>query len=187
MKRLGNYWKRYLGAGLAVFGLTAAAWAADAETSATAARLPGGSGTATATARYEGDHGFARTDTRTGQVNVARGVAVGVDEHGVSVSVSTAVAPRNGPAIATNFNMSIGLNGSATSTGRVTATGGVERSVTAGGATATRPAGPVASSVASGRTDPGGVVRAATTSDSTRRGVIPRPVAAKRVIRLARG
>lgn len=125
--------------------------AADAETDASANARPGG-GSAAATARYDGDHGFARTDTRTGQVNVARGVAVGVDEHGLALSVSNAVAPRHGPAIGTTFNLNIGRDGDVSgSTGVSIAGGGLERGVTVGGnAGDRRPAVALASGVTRG-------------------------------------
>ena len=160
---------------LGMFGslfATAAALAGDAETSA---RASGGgwrrSGTATATARYEGHLGFARSDTRTGRLNLARGVAVGVDEDGVSLSLSTAIAPRLGPAFATNFNLSIGTDGSLShSTSTSMALGGSSREVSAGGATTTRRGGS-ATSLASGRTRHGGVVHATTRSHNHR----PRP------------
>jgi len=155
-----------------------AALASDAETSATATR--GRTGTAAATAHYAGEVGFARTTTSTGAVNVARAVAVGVDENGVSLSVSTAVAPRSGPAVATNFNLSIGTNGEvARSTGRAEAVGGAARTVSAGGKASSTPAGSVAISHASGSTSCGGVVRVNTRSHHE-----PERVVVKRVIRV---
>jgi hypothetical protein len=141
------------------------AWASDAQTSA---RATGGRGpgSATATARYEGDVGFARTDTRTGRVNLARGVAVGFDEDGLSLSLSTAVAPRNGPAFATNFNMTIGANGEvATSAGHSNATGGVARTVESGGRATSTPWGSDSAATAGGHTAHGGRVSASTRSD----------------------
>lgn len=152
--------------------------ASDAETSATATGGRGRSGTATATARYAGDAGFARTDTRTGNANLARGVAVGVDENGISLSVSLAIAPQRGPAYATNFNLTFDTNGDgATSFGNVVATGGTRRTVTAGGRATTAPRGPVATSMASGVARNGGIVRTVTHSDR-------REVAVRRIIRL---
>jgi hypothetical protein len=124
-------------AGFSLFA--AAAFASDAETSATAGPGRYGTGTAGATAHYEGDYGFARTDSRTGQVNVARGVAVGVDEDGISLSLSNALAPRYGPAVATNFNMSIGADGRvSSSTGRAEADGPATVAVAGGTNTAGR-------------------------------------------------
>lgn len=157
-------------------GLATPTLASDAETSATATRGYGRSGTATGMARYEGDLGFARTDTRTGRINAARSVALGVDRDGVSLSVSHAIAPQRGPALAANFNMSIGRNGTSHSSGHSVARGGLERSVTAGGATTsgTRYSRPVATSIAGGKTSFGGVVRAQTRSHSSpERRIVP--------------
>lgn len=164
MKALGNILTvRNVAAVLTCVCANAWTWASEAETSARAAGGSGGS--ALATARYGGDVGFARTDTRTGQVSLARGVAVGVDERGLSLSVSLAIAPERGPALATNFNMSIGSNGDAAiSTGRAAATGGVGHTVFAGGSTRATPYGAVATSKAGGSSR-GGFVRANTRSD----------------------
>ena len=62
---------------------TAAVSASDARTSATASGGPAGPGTAAATASFAGERGFTRTQTRTGDVNHARAVAVGIDEDGL--------------------------------------------------------------------------------------------------------
>jgi hypothetical protein len=141
--------------------LTPLAMASDAKSSATASSGRGRSGTAAASASYKGDHGFARTNTKSGAINLARGVAVGVDKNGLSLSVSTAVASRFGPAVATNFNMSIGRDGhSSASVGRAVATGGRNRSVSAGGATTTHRGGS-SMSYATGR---GAKVKAVTKS-----------------------
>lgn len=144
--------------------LSALALAADGETSASASSGRGRSGTAAASAHYAGDVGFARSDTRTGRINLARGVALGVDENGLALSVSTAIAPRFGPAIATTFNMSLGRDGhSSASFGTALAQGSAERRVNAGGATTSRPGGSTVAS-ASGQA-PGGVVRVAAKSE----------------------
>jgi len=156
-----------LSASFMLLATAAAAMASDAQTSASANSGRGRSGAAMGTARYEGDLGFARTDTRSGAVNAARSVALGVDENGLSLSLSTAVAPRNGPAFGTNLNVSIGNNGEVSlSTGRATATGGSERGVTVGGATNTgnRHRSGSAISQATGRTSNGGVAQATTNS-----------------------
>lgn len=154
---------------LTLFGLTGLliavpGRASDAETSASAAGgWAGRDGTAAATARYAGDLGWARTQTRSGELNVARGIAVGFDRDGLSLSVSQALAPSYGPALATNFNLSLGRDGSVSgSTGLAVAQGGGERSVIAGGRTAATLLGGSATSVASGRTDVGGRVDALT-------------------------
>lgn len=143
--------------------------ASEARTTANASNGPYGPGTATATATYQGDRGYARTQTRTGEVNHARAVAVGIDEDGLSVSISHAYAPRNGPAFGTNFNYTFSRDGEiARSSGQVTARGGVERSVAVGGQTSSGRSGAVATSLASGRTTHGGVVRANVRSDHER-------------------
>lgn len=142
------------------------AWASEAQTSATAGRNGGrGSGTAAASARYEGDQGFARTDTRSGAVNLARGVAVGVDEDGLSLSISGAIAAPNSPAVATTLNITINRDGQvATSSGVSIADGPSQRSATAGGATGSGRIAPTATAAASGRTDARGRVDASTRS-----------------------
>ena len=140
----------------------------EGDTSAKGGRTGGRNGTAAATARYSGDIGFARTDSRSGVLNLARGVAVGVDEHGLSLSVSNALAPRRGPAIATNFNVSIGTNGDVShSAGVAIASGSRHRSVAAGG-TATTAQGGRNAVFASGATGASGRVRALTDSDDHR-------------------
>jgi len=150
----------------------AATLASDAETSASAGSSRfNRNGTASATARYEGDLGFARTRTNSGRLNTARGVAVGVDRDGISLSVSNAVAPRNGPALATTFNLSIGRDGSVQrSAGLSVANGPLQRSATAGGAVSTGHNGRdrIATAHASGRTDRFGRVNASTRSHSSR-------------------
>lgn len=121
----------------------AGALASEAETSASASsRSDQPRGTAAASARYQGDVGFARTDARSGRISLARGVAVGLDENGIAFSASHALATRFGIAVAGNFNMTIGLDGRvATSTGTVLSTGPLHRSASAGGsATTGRPA-----------------------------------------------
>jgi hypothetical protein len=133
------------------------ALAADGDSSAQASTARGG--TAAASAHYQGDVGFARTTTRTGSINLARGVALGVDEHGIALSVSTAIAPRRGPAVATNFNVSLGRDGhSSASFGTALASGPAQRSVQASGATSSRRGGQ-SLSLAGGRA-PGGTVQA---------------------------
>ncbi|QOJ15653.1 MAG: hypothetical protein HRU75_13825 [Planctomycetia bacterium] len=160
---------------VALLSLPINALGADAHTSATANNRPGGS--AQATARYSGDHGFARTSSATGPVNVARGVAVGVDENGVALSLSTAVAPGRGPAIASTFNLNIGRDGDvSTANGVSIARGGQFREVTASGSAGShRPA----VALAGGRTDPRGRVIASTQASSHR----PLPVIERRRLR----
>lgn len=159
-----------------LFALPANVSASDAETSATAGRggfRPGGQ--ASATARYEGDIGFARTDTRSGRVSFARGVAVGVDEDGLSLSVSHAVAPRRGPAVGGTFSLSIGRDGQvARNSGFAVAEGPFEREVAVGGRAGSGRFGSTADGFASGRTDAFGRVRAGSDSRVTYEG--PRAV-----------
>ena len=141
----------------------------DAETTARATGSRFVPGTATATARYEGDLGFAHTDTRSGKVNIARGVAVGFDEDGLSLSFSTAISPSRGPALGTTFNMTLGRNGEvAHSIGTSLATGGLARTVTVGGSATSTRYGSTSAALAGGSTLGGGVVRASTTSDHYR-------------------
>ncbi len=168
--------KRMLITTVLIVASASLAFASDAATSATAGSTSRG-GVAAATANYSGDHGFARSDTRSGRVNLARGVAVGVDENGLSLSVSNAVSAPNGVSLATNFNLSIDRDGDVShSGGLAVATAPFERSVTAGGsAGSSRPA----IAVASGRTDRFGTVRARTHADSS-----PRVLPARRVVRL---
>jgi hypothetical protein len=150
---------------LAALMLAGQVWAAAAATSANAGTNGRGNGTAAATATYTGDQGFARTDTQTGRVNLARGVAVGVDERGVSISVSNAIAPHHGPAIATNFNLTIGRDGSrSVSIGAAVSPGPGARSAGAGGSTAVTRTGTSAMSTATGTSD-GGKVRVMTRAD----------------------
>lgn len=177
MKRTHLYAK--LLSGLVALSCGNAVFASEAQTSATAGGGLGRAGTAAATARYEGDRGFARTDTKTGKVNLARGVAVGVDEDGLTLSISTAIAPKNGPALATNFNLSIGRDGDVGgSVGHAVALGGLQREVSAGGGAQTNGHNPVAVSQAGGRTVLGGIVRA-----NSRSYTEPRPIVVRRVIR----
>lgn len=147
---------------------TLPALASSASTDASAGRDRRGVGNAEAAASYEGDAGFARTNTRTGRVNIARGVAVGVDEDGLSLSVSQAIDPKHGPSIATNFNLSIGRDGVSASNGISTASGSNTRQVSAGGAVSNERHTPVAISTASGTTGPRGKVAARTNSHTTR-------------------
>jgi hypothetical protein len=156
-------------------GLSASTFAAGAATSATAGSHSGRpNGTAGATAEYTGQTGWTRTEAQSGRVNTATGVAVGVDQNGLALSVSNAVAPQNGPALATNFTLSIGRDGQAsTSFGVSVANGPVHRQADAGGSAATTRLGSVAVSEAGGRTDRWGTVKAHTVADNR---VAPRTV-----------
>ncbi|MBU0638512.1 MAG: hypothetical protein KKB50_06570 [Planctomycetes bacterium] len=146
--------------------LTSMAIGSEAETSASVSggRRPG-SDSAAATARYSGDVGFARTDTQSGRINLARGVAVGVDEDGLSLSVSHAVSTPAGTAHASTFNLSIGRDGrTSTSVGRADSRGLVQSSASAGGRVST---GYGASASAAAEADPAGHARASTSTHTS--------------------
>lgn len=158
-------------------GMSAAlsAWASEAETSASAgsSRLDR-SGPATATARYDGRVGFARTDAHSGRFSRAHSVAVGVDENGLSLSLSHALAPPGGPAVASSFHVTIDHNGDvARNVSLAIVRSPLERSVTAGGQTGTGRFVPHASGVATGRTDPFGRVQATSRSEVRRAAALP--------------
>lgn len=141
------------------------AMAADAATSAGVTGRNGQPGTATATAHYAGEAGYARTTSRSGTITQARGIAVGVDQNGLALSLSNAVEHR-GLAVATNFNLSIGRDGEvSTSNGVAIGRGGQEREVMAGGAAG---AGRPAVSQASARTEHGGSAQAFTRAQQLR-------------------
>ena len=165
---------------------TSGALGGEANSSATAGNGRGRNGNAAASAGYTGDIGFARSDSNSGPISTARGVAVGFDERGLSLSVSNAIAPRHGPSIATNFNLSIGTDGSVShSTGLAMALGNGNRSVTAGGS-ATAHRGGSARSFASGRSDADGRVLTAGRSESRagRRLVKERRRGVRKVVRV---
>lgn len=172
---------------LATMLAPASAVASDAETSATVgSNRYQRDGTAAASAHYDGQAGFARTDTRSGPVSSARGVAVGVDRSGLSLSVSNAVASRHGPAVAISFNLSIGRDGRVSrSAGLAVSRGPIHRSVTAGGRVSTGDLGRAATAFASGKTDRFGRVYAKTHSEQyrPRRRVLVRRSAPPEVVR----
>ncbi len=154
------------------FGLTisaagaASAWAGEASTWASADNR-----SSAATANYDGNggRGYARTKTKSGRVNLAKGVAVGFDRDGIDLSVSGAVAGRFGPAVAGTFNMSIGRDGSVSkSFGGSVARGGHARSAEASGLTRSRWHGTSSRATAGGRTFGGGRVKARTHSRNWR-------------------
>ena len=153
-----------------LFALAPAALASEAQTSASAgSNRFNRNGTATATAQYQGGIGFAKTRTKSGKLNIARGIAVGFDKDGLSLSISNAVAGRRGPALATTFNMTIGADGKVShSLGVAISNGPIHRSASAGGKASSGRRHNTASSVASGKSDRFGTVRAATRSHSSR-------------------
>ena len=146
-----------------------------------------GNGSAMATAQYEGTVGLARTRTQTGKVTLARGLAVGFDEDGLSVSVSHGVASRRGPAYAGTFNLAINPNGQVSgSYGGVLSRGGSSRSATAGSSVQAARRGGSATAFATGHTRGGGTVKASTQSYQ-RRVRVARAVQSKlRSLRLRR-
>lgn len=163
---------------IAALGLTATMMAGEAFSGASAGMGPIGPGTATATAGYTGNgQGIANTNTHSGNnFSFGRGVSFGIDEDGVSLSASHAIATRNGPAVATTFNMSIGFNGSvASSRGGSVASGGIARTAEASGSAGIHRGNPVATARAGGHTVRGGRVRAFTDS-RTQRSVEPRRI-----------
>ena len=154
------------------------AFAGQANSSASASSPGWGPGIATATAGYDGGGiGFARTDTKSGNVNLAQGVSFGFDQEGLSLSSSFAVAPTSGPAAAGTFNLALGLDGDVSySVGRTVATGDPYRSVASGGSATPGRFGRSGTAVATvnGRTGPRGRVLAKTHSHSGRPRVIRR-------------
>jgi hypothetical protein len=135
----------------------------EAATQASVANSRSGNGSAMAAAEYEGVVGLARTRTETGRVTLARGVAVGFDEDGLSVSLSHGVASRRGPAYAGTFNLAINTNGQVSgSYGGALSRGGSSRSATAGGSVQAARRGGSATAFATGETHGGGTVKANT-------------------------
>lgn len=158
----------------AVLSAPLMALAGVAETSATASSTGRGPGVAEATATYDGDGiGMTRTKATSGRLNIARGLSVGFDADGLTVSNSYALAGRFGPAVGGTFNLHLGLDGkAAVSTGQVTASGDRARSVTAGGAIGETYGRSVNTAHASGATGRRGRVEASThASESGRRGM----------------
>ena len=159
-----------------MLGWSTPAWAGQASTSASAGSRGWGLGTAAATANYDGTGpAYTKTRTRSGQVNLAQGIALGFDRNGLSLSSSYAVAPRRGPAVAGTFNVSIGLDGEvATSVGRTVAGGDRTRTVSAGGGSGSSRKGTPAWATTGGHTGPRGAVRCFTKSNH-RRAPLRRP------------
>ncbi|MDX2198712.1 MAG: hypothetical protein SF069_07035 [Phycisphaerae bacterium] len=145
-----------------------AALAAEATTSATVGNGIGRTPTAAATADYAGDRGFTRSEATSGPISTARGVALGVDEDGLSLSISNAIAPQHGPAIATNYNLSVGRDGRVSSSaGLAIADGPVHREARTSGGTATTGNGGGATSIAEGSSDRFGTVRTHSIANDT--------------------
>ena len=170
MRTLKRHWRLKMNtkankyAMLLACGLTSLAVAGETNSSASASSNGRRPGQAVATAEYNGNGvGFARTDTRSGNVNFARGFSVGFDRDGLSLSHSFAVAGRNGPAVGSTLNMHIGLDGRGqVSTGQVIADGDRNRSVTVAGGSSRRVNSSQAYSTANGKTGRYGEVKATT-------------------------
>ena len=113
-----------------------------------ASRVDIGRRHARAEASYDGPAGMARTDTRVGRVNFARGLAVSYGLDGVSLSQSIGVS-HGGLSTAHNFQLSIGPGGTHLSRGGVVSRGGDTRAIT-GGRTSLGPGGPRGGSSATG-------------------------------------
>lgn len=178
---------------LATLAFATTTFAGEVTSGASAGASRFGPGTASANAGYSGDGaGIVRTDTRSGSnFSIGRGVSVGIDSDGLSLSASNAIATRFGPAIATNFNLSIGRDGSVSSSRGVSvAQGGSSRTAYAGGSAGTTRGNSVATSTAGGHTNHGGSVRASTSSETTRiaarRATATHNIAPRRAIRLRR-
>lgn len=155
--------------GLMMMGIPLTAMGGEASTSAGVTQIGGLPGTANASASYLGDgRGQARTNTRSGPVSFAQGVAYGADRDGFDFSVSYAVGGRFLPATASTFNVSIGRDGSVASSGGLsTASRAPIRSVNAGGFARSQPGGSIAGATAGGRSDPHGTVIGRTWSRSS--------------------
>lgn len=122
-------------AGLMSMSCATLAGAGEVATSAAAGSDGYGPGRAAATAEYEGNGiGITQTRTHSGRLNLARGVSVGIDEDGLMLSTSYALAPTRGPAVGGTFNLRIGADGDVSgSAGRAIATGDRNREVNASG------------------------------------------------------
>jgi hypothetical protein len=153
-----------------IFGaLTAATLGGETATSATAGSNGRGPGYAGATADYNGNGiGVTRTKAETGRINFARGLSLGFDEDGLSLSTSYALAPKYGPAVGGTFNMNIGLDGQrSASFGQTVASGDRNRTVTAGGFAGSNRGMGRAGATVTGTTGPRGEVRSMTRSLSS--------------------
>ena len=144
-----------------------AARASEAGTSASAGGQPGND-SAAAQAHYEGDRGWAHTDTRSGAFGLADGVAVGVDRDGFSISVSDAVSV-GGQAVAGGFSLSADRSGAVTTSGGMSAAGGTSQrtaGVDAMTSTGSHDHAAQAVSHAAASSDPDGFAQAQTQSSS---------------------
>ncbi len=186
MRNNNRYSKFSMAVAAVMFGFPFAAFAGSANTSATAGSGGWGPGTAAATANYDGDGiGFTKTKASSGRVNIARGLSVGFDQSGLSVSHSYAVAGQRGPAVGGTLNVHVGQDGVALSGGQSVASQGRSREVTVSGQAGSNGRRPIATAAASGHASGRGVVNARTfsrTSDryDSRRRIASRPVTSNR-------
>ena len=161
----------------ALSGPAALTRAAETNSHAAAGHDGYGNRRAEAAAGYDGALGFARTRTHTGPISTARGVALGLDEDGLSLSLSHAISGPFGRSAARNLNLSIGMNGQvAVSRGSADSNGSRGSSAYAGGGSGVCDGRTVAYGDAGGTTDRNGGV----TSE-----VITRTSPARRGARLA--
>jgi hypothetical protein len=86
---------------------------------------------ADARAGYDAPRGLVRTESRVGDVNVGRAVAVGLGPGGVSLSHSIGLS-RGGMGTAHNFQLGIGPGGTHAGHGGVVARGGEARVISGG-------------------------------------------------------
>jgi hypothetical protein len=107
-----------------------------------------GRGHADALAGYNAPAGIARTESRVGNVSLARGLAIGYGPNGISLSHSIGVAGHH-VGTAHNFQLSVGPNGTHVGRSGVVTTGGNTR-VIAGGDTASEPGVPHGGNFATG-------------------------------------
>jgi hypothetical protein len=103
---------------------------------------------ADAQAGYDAPAGFARTESRVGNVSLGRGLAIGYGPNGISISHSIGVAGRH-LGTAHNFQLSVGPSGTHRGRSGVVTRGGNTR-VIVGGDTAVGPVRPYGGSFATG-------------------------------------
>ncbi len=170
MRNNNRYSKFSTGVAAMMMAFPLAALAGSANTSATAGSSGWGPGTAAATANYDGNGiGFSKTQANSGRVNFARGLSVGLDQTGLSVSHSYAVAGQRGPAVGGTLNVHVGHDGVALSGGQSTASQGRSREVNVSGQAGSNGRSPIATAAASGHASGRGVVNARTFSHSNER------------------
>jgi hypothetical protein len=132
--------------------MTTVAWASSAGSSAEVGSRYGVD-RAAATANYDGRVGFARTKAKTGKINLARGVALGIDREGISFSISNAIGGKRA-SLASNLNVSFGRDGDhSVSMGSTVSRGNRYHSAQAGGSASSYRGRSSATAAASGDAD----------------------------------